>query len=185
MPFQRSKPPCIPARPRVSPRLACKKRPIVWIPIPLRTIIDWGLERIGEPCAFQVAPAKDIRPAARSVFRSDGEVAEWLKAPVSKTGIRATVSGVRIPPSPPFLILTRWTRSGSGGTCAGSPCSQALRAGNGLARDRLHRHYFAHANLTSFEGSARAAFRPVAPSRSWLRVRTSSASAAGPGLSEP
>lgn len=31
-----------------------------------------------------------------------GEVAEWLKAPHSKCGIRATVSGVRIPPSPPF-----------------------------------------------------------------------------------
>ena len=30
-----------------------------------------------------------------------GEVAEWLKAPHSKCGIRATVSGVRIPPSPP------------------------------------------------------------------------------------
>jgi hypothetical protein len=29
-----------------------------------------------------------------------GEVAEWLNAPHSKCGIRATVSGVRIPPSP-------------------------------------------------------------------------------------
>src|SRR5215469_10117155 len=32
-----------------------------------------------------------------------GEVAEWLNAPHSKCGIRATVSGVRIPPSPPDL----------------------------------------------------------------------------------
>ncbi len=31
-----------------------------------------------------------------------GEVAEWLKAPHSKCGVRATVSGVRIPPSPPL-----------------------------------------------------------------------------------
>src|SRR5215471_17086032 len=31
----------------------------------------------------------------------DGEVAEWSIAPHSKCGIRATVSGVRIPPSPP------------------------------------------------------------------------------------
>ena len=31
-----------------------------------------------------------------------GEVAEWLKAPHSKCGVRATVPGVRIPPSPPF-----------------------------------------------------------------------------------
>ena len=30
-----------------------------------------------------------------------GEVAERLKAPHSKCGIRVTVSGVRIPPSPP------------------------------------------------------------------------------------
>ena len=32
-----------------------------------------------------------------------GEVAERLKAPHSKCGIRATVSGVRIPPSPPRI----------------------------------------------------------------------------------
>src|SRR5215208_4499285 len=32
---------------------------------------------------------------------ASGEVAEWLNAPHSKCGIRATVSGVRIPPSPP------------------------------------------------------------------------------------
>src|ERR1700681_2251759 len=31
-----------------------------------------------------------------------GQVAERLKAPHSKCGIRATVSGVRIPPSPPI-----------------------------------------------------------------------------------
>src|SRR5208282_6180967 len=37
-----------------------------------------------------------------------GEVAEWLKAPVLKTGVRETVPGVRIPPSPPvfrFLLF--------------------------------------------------------------------------------
>src|SRR5215469_7018892 len=33
-----------------------------------------------------------------------GEVAEWLKAPHSKCGILARVSGVRIPPSPPATI---------------------------------------------------------------------------------
>jgi hypothetical protein len=31
-------------------------------------------------------------------------VAEWLKAPHSKCGIRATVSGVQIPPSPPGAL---------------------------------------------------------------------------------
>ena len=35
----------------------------------------------------------------------NGEVAEWSKAPVLKTGERASVPWVRIPPSPPFLIL--------------------------------------------------------------------------------
>src|SRR5574339_316355 len=34
-------------------------------------------------------------------IRAPGEVAEWLKAPHSKCGILARVSGVRIPPSPP------------------------------------------------------------------------------------
>jgi hypothetical protein len=34
---------------------------------------------------------------------SSGEVAEWLMAPVLKTGIPERVSGVRIPPSPPDL----------------------------------------------------------------------------------
>jgi hypothetical protein len=33
---------------------------------------------------------------------ASGRVAEWLKAPVLKTGRRATVSWVRIPPLPPF-----------------------------------------------------------------------------------
>ena len=34
-------------------------------------------------------------------MRAVGEVPEWLNGPVSKTGIRASVSWVRIPPSPP------------------------------------------------------------------------------------
>src|SRR5260370_27461755 len=33
-----------------------------------------------------------------------GEVAEWLMAPVLKTGIPERVSGVRIPPSPPLFV---------------------------------------------------------------------------------
>ena len=32
-----------------------------------------------------------------------GEVAEWLKAPHSKCGVGASLSGVRIPPSPPQI----------------------------------------------------------------------------------
>ena len=37
--------------------------------------------------------------------KSGGGVAEWLKAPVLKTGIRASVSGVRIPSLPPLFVL--------------------------------------------------------------------------------
>jgi hypothetical protein len=36
----------------------------------------------------------------------DGWVAERFKAPVLKTGRRATVSWVRIPPHPPFDAIT-------------------------------------------------------------------------------
>jgi hypothetical protein len=34
-----------------------------------------------------------------------GRVAEWLMAPVLKTGVPERVSGVRIPPLPPFCLL--------------------------------------------------------------------------------
>ena len=33
----------------------------------------------------------------------DGEVAEWSNAPHSKCGMLARASGVRIPPSPPYM----------------------------------------------------------------------------------
>ena len=45
-------------------------------------------------------PSRPCR-ARRAMTRYIGEVAERLKAPVSKTGMRASASGVRIPPSPP------------------------------------------------------------------------------------
>ena len=38
------------------------------------------------------------------VLRSTGEVAEWLNAPVSKTGLPARVARVRISPSPFFAV---------------------------------------------------------------------------------
>ena len=37
---------------------------------------------------------------------NNGELAEWLMAPVLKTGIPGRVSGVRIPHSPPLLSRT-------------------------------------------------------------------------------
>jgi hypothetical protein len=38
-------------------------------------------------------------------------VAEWLMAPVLKTGIPERVSGVRIPPSPPLRIANEEPKS--------------------------------------------------------------------------
>jgi hypothetical protein len=40
----------------------------------------------------------------RRLLRGCGEVAERLKAPHSKCGIGASLSGVRIPPSPPYIL---------------------------------------------------------------------------------
>ena len=45
-------------------------------------------------------------PAAAQARTRNGEVAEWLNAAVSKTVIPSRVSGVRIPPSPPFGART-------------------------------------------------------------------------------
>jgi hypothetical protein len=61
-----------------------------------------------------------------------GEVAEWLKAPHSKCGIRVTVSGVRIPPSPPSRekCTDNWGRFHSGPRSALAPA---------LARSRVIR----------------------------------------------
>src|SRR5262249_28964749 len=64
----------------------------------------------------------------------DGEVAEWSIAPHSKCGIRATVSGVRIPPSPPAPIGPSKVTSDCdapgiaaqhGGFCMGLTCAHA------------------------------------------------------------
>ena len=40
--------------------------------------------------------------AYRVINFKQGRVAEWLMAPVLKTGVPERVSGVRIPPLPPF-----------------------------------------------------------------------------------
>ena len=45
-----------------------------------------------------------IEAKANYLICLKGWVAEWLKAPVLKTGRRASVSRVRIPPHPPILI---------------------------------------------------------------------------------
>ena len=56
------------------------------------------------PCLRGRAPLDRARVSAPRA--GSGEVAEWSIAPHSKCGIRATVSGVRIPPSPPVPLKT-------------------------------------------------------------------------------
>src|SRR3984957_18628712 len=63
-------------------------------------------ERFGKPAFPFSDHALNTRATLKGRPRSCGEVAEWLNAPHSKCGIRATVSGVRIPPSPPFQYRT-------------------------------------------------------------------------------
>jgi hypothetical protein len=66
-----------------------------------------------QSCRF---PAPRLqRPARRGSKGRSGEVLEWLNRPVSKTGERASVPRVRIPPSPPIsayksLIALGFTR---------------------------------------------------------------------------
>ena len=38
------------------------------------------------------------------MMKESGRVAEWLMAPVLKTGVPERVSGVRIPPLPPYSL---------------------------------------------------------------------------------
>src|SRR5258706_2815825 len=56
------------------------------------------------PCLAR-HPRLELRPTegGRPPQLAPGEVAEWSNAPHSKCGIGASLSGVRIPPSPPFL----------------------------------------------------------------------------------
>ena len=42
--------------------------------------------------------------AVRVMMKTSGRVAEWLMAPVLKTGVPERVSGVRIPPLPPCSL---------------------------------------------------------------------------------
>ena len=46
----------------------------------------------------------------KQLNQHNGRVAEWLKAPDSKSGVRVTVPWVQIPPLPPPVchLFTRW-----------------------------------------------------------------------------
>ena len=51
-------------------------------------------------------PSARPGPAGGLIYHwADGRVAEWLMAPVLKTGVPERVSGVRIPPLPPYSLL--------------------------------------------------------------------------------
>src|SRR3954466_16141034 len=54
---------------------------------------------LSRPPRLELAPP----PGEESPAMAPGEVAEWSNAPHSKCGIGASLSGVRIPPSPPRL----------------------------------------------------------------------------------
>ena len=89
-----------------------------------------------------------------------GEVAEWLNAPHSKCGIGASLSGVRIPPSPP-LFLTLFDRAVAG---LGSPA----RHGTG----GLFRH-------SSFKGRSKKALSRKKPNAWVAAVPANSATPPG------
>ena len=72
-------------RPLVFAPPQCKRNPLSAAPAPL-------------PPTTHLAHA----PRMRYSTPQDGEMAEWLNAPVLKTGFRASGTGVRIPLSPPF-----------------------------------------------------------------------------------
>jgi pyrroloquinoline quinone biosynthesis protein B len=87
-------------------------------------------------------------PAARtiSIFRASGRVAEWLKAPDSKSGVRVTVPEVRILSLPPYYqppvpnslkmrIVLLGTAAGGGfpqWNCACALCAEARAGSNRL-----------------------------------------------------
>ena len=60
---------------------------------------SWCRALSGQPSSPRTRPD---RGRCESPAVAPGEVAEWSNAPHSKCGIGASLSGVRIPPSPPF-----------------------------------------------------------------------------------
>src|ERR1043166_7274001 len=65
---------------------------------------------------------------------SAGRVAEWLKAPDSKSGVVARLPWVRIPPLPPFLFVHF---NGRFRNAAINPGSSRLELGRGHSLSRI------------------------------------------------
>ena len=79
-------------------------------PAPWHHLAVTRAHNLGFACRWRRPKLQAATPAPAPC----GEVAEWLKAPHSKCGILARVSGVRIPPSPPTAFpeqLAAWLDS--------------------------------------------------------------------------
>lgn len=68
----------------------------------LKQAADFPLSRLVWPAILAYERPQPQGPCL--YMAPSGEVAEWLNAPHSKCGIGASLSGVRIPPSPPFCL---------------------------------------------------------------------------------
>src|SRR5919108_4253585 len=69
----------------------------------VRALVDGRLRLLGSPAKGSLPqPARQNRPSPKRC----GEVAEWFKAHAWNACIRETVSGVRIPLSPPVATKT-------------------------------------------------------------------------------
>ena len=88
-----------------------------------------------------------------------GEVAEWSKAPVSKTGIRETGSRVRISPSPQIETssLVRAAARNAADEWAGKRCRRCAAKWNGAAACKTEK---------------REGFVPCFKSKNYLYVQT-------------
>ena len=79
--------------------------------LPAGAAPPWGQGRgngaISSRGACRRRPVHVRSPPPPDTLSAPGEVAEWSNAPHSKCGIPATVSGVRIPPSPPPCFALR------------------------------------------------------------------------------
>ena len=106
------------------------------------------------PCYCAASPpANPVRRSTRI-----GEVAEWSNAPHSKCGMRATVSGVRIPPSPPFpFVIIGFFGDFALQPPTYPPNTKPLEpSGNfrSTPRARRHRSDFGMSHAARFDGSA-------------------------------
>src|SRR6476620_1090003 len=70
-------------------------------------VAQWNLARqVTGACYDVISVGRGPESHAPHMTVAAGEVAEWFKAPVLKTGVRETVPGVRIPPRPLHKSLT-------------------------------------------------------------------------------